>query len=457
MQILKFRDKAGYRVKWDSSVSLEHQPATAHYHCVHCQHPFTELERWHAANSQVEWRPHNPTAKGVAGFWINHLYVPFTWKTTADITRAFLKAKGDRQSLKTFINTTLAEEWQDEGEVPDKDKLFARREGYPFNDEAVVPMRGLFLTAAVDVQDSPPRLEVEVKAWGRGRENWSVGYWILQAFGESGDPLSASDPRLWEQLDELLMRDWDHASGHTIPILCMTIDTGKLPKPVYEYARRHSQLFYGPSGIRRTSIRTVVPVKGTPDDIRIISSISKEDAARKRQGTRIVGIGTHCAKGEIFDLLRNVAPKGEWPTDTPTPGCYHFPMYDMVYFEGLTAEVKVVKANGDVDYEKRGPRNEPVDLAVYNRGAAAIVGIDRFGEAQWRQLEEALRPMTVTGEEVVEAEAEAEVSPPPSPAIPTAPITAQPNVSAAATRSAPTVPITPAQQYPQRRIRGSFL
>ena len=31
--------------------------------------------------------------------------------------------------------------------------------------------RQIFYTASLDVQESPPRLEVEVKAWGRDREN----------------------------------------------------------------------------------------------------------------------------------------------------------------------------------------------------------------------------------------------------------------------------------------------
>jgi phage terminase large subunit GpA-like protein len=133
-----------------------------------------------------------------------------------------------------------------------------------------------------------------------------------------------------------------------------------------------------------------VPVKGTADTFRIISSISKEDAARKRQGVRIVGIGTNCAKAEIFDLLRHARPN---PDESPSPGCYHFPLYDMVYFEGLTSEVKIVRPNGDVVYEKRGPRNEPLDLAVYNRGAAAIVGIDRMGEEHWWRFEKAVEPI----------------------------------------------------------------
>lgn len=393
MQVLRFRDRDGYHVKWDSSLARHLQAATSRYHCVTCDRPWTEQERWSAANHHVEWRQEKPGADPkIAGFWVNHLYVPPTWKTCASITNQFLTAKDDRQSLKTFINTVLAEEWVEEGVAPDKEILYARRESYPFGDTAVVPQGGLFLTAAADVQENPPRLEVELRAWGRGRENWSMGYWILQAFSENGQELPVSSKELWDDLDELLYREWMHESGRTLPILAICIDTGKLPKPVYEFARRpgHHQLHYGPQGIKIIAPRTVVPVKGTADMLRIIAGVSKEDAARKRQGVRIVSIGTHCAKAEIFDLLRHAKPN---PDESPSPGCYHFPLYDMVYFEGLTSEVKIVKPSGDVVYEKRGPRNEPVDLAVYNRGAAAIVGIDRMGEEHWRRFEKAVEPI----------------------------------------------------------------
>jgi phage terminase large subunit GpA-like protein len=286
----------------------------------------------------------------------------------------------------------------------------------------VVPQRGLFLTAAVDVQESPPRLEVEVKAWGRGRENWSMGYWILQAFAENGQELPISSRELWDKLAELLYRDWPHESGHQLPILAIAIDTGRNPKPVYEFARRpgHHQLHYGPQGIKLVAQRTVVPVKGTADNLRIVAGISKEDAARKRQGIRIVSIGTACAKSEIFDLLRHALPN---PDESPSPGCYHFPAYDMVYFEGLTAEVKIVKPNGDVVYEKRGPRNEPVDLAVYNRGAASIVGIDRMGEEHWRRFEQAVAPIGGTVPPPTAPSPAPAVPPQPAPA---APVTIQP-------------------------------
>ena len=49
------------------------------------------------------------------------------------------------------------------------ERLYERREGY---QRGMVPTGALILTAGVDVQRD--RLEVEVVAWGRGLESWSV-------------------------------------------------------------------------------------------------------------------------------------------------------------------------------------------------------------------------------------------------------------------------------------------
>ncbi|HEY2525793.1 MAG TPA: phage terminase large subunit family protein, partial [Candidatus Binataceae bacterium] len=46
MQVLRFRDRNGYHVKWDSGLARDRQPATARYYCVKCDKPWTEQQRW---------------------------------------------------------------------------------------------------------------------------------------------------------------------------------------------------------------------------------------------------------------------------------------------------------------------------------------------------------------------------------------------------------------------------
>lgn len=393
MQMLKWT-----HVWWDKGVNHDQQAKSARYLCINTdckssrpEHGWSDIQRM-AACEQAEWRADKPF-NGIAGFWISHLYSP--WKKLKEIVKHWLAVYKDPLRRKVFVNTVLAELYQEDGETPDAEKLFARREEYAFGQEVIVPQRGLFLTAAVDVQDNPPRFEYEVVAWGRNRENWSLEYGSIQVYAENGEPLPVTSVELRNVLDrDVLQRYWLHESGHYLSILVMCMDTGKRPKLVYEFARQHSQLAYNPAtGLKLRTVRTVVPIKGNDDDLRIVSSVSKEDAARKRQGVRIIGIGTHCAKQEIFDLLQHVRPRPDGTlSGTPIHACYHFPKYDMRYFEGLCNEKRVVKTNGKIEYEKLGP-NEPIDLKVYNRGAAAIVGIDRFTEDQWASMERDLQPI----------------------------------------------------------------
>jgi phage terminase large subunit GpA-like protein len=388
-------------VKGKDGGSFVTDPKNACIQCEKCKSLWGKLEHWDAVQ-KLEWRNEKPTNK-IAGFWINQLYDPYIWHTVGDLAVEFLAVKDKPSTLKTFINTVLAEVWTEGGERPDHEKLMDRREHYAFNNEAVIPMRGLFLTAMTDVQESPPRLEVEVKAWGRNLENWSIGYWVLQAFAENGQPLPATSPELWAELEKLLVRNWPHASGITLPIWVMCIDTGSLPKPVYNFAIRHARPIKGGAGLQVAVTRTVVPTKGDDNELQIISQVSKEDAARQRQHIYIVSIGTHCAKREIYTVLRDINPRRD-PfgkiIDEPTAGLYHFPNYDGEYFKQLTSEVRIEKPNGDVVWEKRG-RNEVFDLAVGNRAAAALVGIDR-PTFPWATLEAAVLAGPLVGVAEVE-------------------------------------------------------
>ncbi|HEY4364451.1 MAG TPA: terminase gpA endonuclease subunit [Bryobacteraceae bacterium] len=366
---------------------------SARYECIHCHARWTDLQRINACEKGV-WKARRPFA-GKAGFHISHLYSPK--KSIQEIVAHYLRVRKDRTKHKTFINTVLAEPWIELGVTPDEELLYKRRESYPFGENAVVPQRGLFLTAAVDVQESPPRLEVEVRAWGRDRESWSVDYQIIQAFSTDAHrtPLPVNSPEVWAELDRrVLQREYRHESGNTLSIWAIGIDTGMNPQPVYNFALTHPQPAYNiAGGVSIHSQKTVVPVKGGNDENKIIHSVTNESAARRKQGVRIVHVGTQCIKAELFDNLRYSKSASE-----PTPNRIHFPRYDMQYFLGLCSERRVITEKGLAVWQKRFERNEPLDLAVYNRAMYALCA-DRFKEHHWKALEEALAPRCVVEQE----------------------------------------------------------
>jgi len=81
------------------------------------------------------------------------------------MVRDFLEAKKNAETLKTFFNTSLGETFEEKGEAPEWERLYNRREFYP---KGIVPQGGLILTAGADVQTD--RIEVEIVAWGRGKD-----------------------------------------------------------------------------------------------------------------------------------------------------------------------------------------------------------------------------------------------------------------------------------------------
>ena len=58
--------------------------------------------------------------------------------------------------------------------------------------------------AGVDVQSD--RLEMELVAWGKDAESWSIHFFVLYG--------NTSEPEVWNRLDELLSRSWPHVIGH---------------------------------------------------------------------------------------------------------------------------------------------------------------------------------------------------------------------------------------------------
>ena len=369
-QILVFSDGTEGGLVWP-----EGEPEKAAYCCEKCREHIPHNQKsWMVERG--EYRPQNPGSP-IPGFRVSQLISPKrSWGT---IAAEFLVAKASVETLKAFLNTVLAELWTERGSAPDWEKVYLRREDYPLG---TVPAKASLLVAGVDVQDD--RLEVEIKAYGRGKESWSVDYRVIQVPDQAGQALKTSSPEVWQELELLLAAEWPRAAGGTMPIMAMAVDTGFRPQMVYDFAARHPQPAHGPAGDRVYAQRTVIPTKGTPDFLKLIARVSPTDAARKRQNVRIWHIGTHWAKQEFYDWLRIVLPDdGTYP-----PGYQHYAYKDQDFYRGLCSESRIIRSSGKVEWiPDKSVRNEPLDLAVLCRAAAAICGMDSFSEADWAALE----------------------------------------------------------------------
>ena len=352
------------------------QPDKAVYVCQHCgQEIHNHQKQWMLAHA--EWRA-NPAATWdgkTAGFHLSSLYSPVGWFSWGDAAKQFEQAQRRPELLQVFVNTVLGDTWTMLGEAPDWKRLYDRREQYK---TATVPSGAVLLTAGADVQKD--RIEVEIVAWGRGKESWSVDYRVFE-----GD---TSRQAVWDKLSGLLNETYPHASGIEMPILQLAVDSGYATTEVYEWARRQGGRVVVIKGDQRSGA-----ILGVPSPIEVGPL-----GAKVRRGVRVWPVNSGMAKEELYRWLRlDGLTDEEVDQGIPfPPGFCHFPRYSEEYFKQITAEqlvTKLVKGYKRMEWQKMRERNEALDCRVYARAAAARVGIDRFQEKHWAEWERKLTPV----------------------------------------------------------------
>ncbi len=289
----------------------------------------------------------------VRGFHLNALASP--WLSWGELVKEFLDAKRKGpEVLKTFINTRLAECWEEAGETLDEELLSARRHYYNCD----VPDSVNWLTCGVDVQKD--RLELEVVGWGPGKESWGIEYLMIP-----GDPQQAA---VWNQLDMLLQSTYKRADGRVLPISCTAIDSGYATSSVYAFTKLRA-------------VRYVFAVKGMGGPgLPVVGAWRRQG---KNKDVAVFPVGTDASKDLILTRL-TVNDEG--------PGYCHFPREDTSsggrlrgyggeYFRGLMAERRVErKSMGRIYHtwvkKTGGARNEPLDCRVYATAALEILQPD---------------------------------------------------------------------------------
>ena len=309
-------------------------PEHAVYVCKHCGAVIEERHKL-AMLRAGEWVADGP-CRGIAGFHLNELYSP--WRRWADVVTDFLSAKRNPETLKTWVNTSLGETWEEQSEKSDPQAILSRRESYSPDR---LPTGVLYLTAGVDVQND--RLEAEIVGWRQdGRdsppESWGVEYRVLH-----GDPARRA---IWEDLDALLLGHYTTEDGRRLPVSAACVDSGG----------HHTAAVYAFCEARRG--RHVYAIKGLGGP----RPIWKPQAGRsKKYHAKVWHVGVDTAKDAWYSRLR---------TSEPGPGYCHFPVsYGETYFDGLTAEqvrTKYIKGHPVREwFLPSGRRNEPLDIRVY--------------------------------------------------------------------------------------------
>ncbi len=346
------------QVQWEKDAEGRHRPETALYVCERCGVTWDDAKRWRAIRDG-EYRPTREAAKpGWRGFRLPAMAV--LGRKLAPMAQQWLEAQGNPEQLKAFKNTVLAEWWSEQFESLDETGLLSRREQLiEVGGRPEVPAPVALISAGVDVQDAPARLEVSVYGWGACEESWLLEHRVIH-----GDPSTLAT---WAALDEYLLAPWPRAIGGFDFIRGACIDTGG----------HHTAAAYDFCGSR---FRRLTP-DGGQVFVFAVKGFAGSGDVWPRQASRVT------TKVPLWPLRVDPAKEqlyGRLAIAKPGPGYVHLPnSVDHRFLAGLVSE-KVEMTTNRKGFPVRtwklkaaGARNEPLDCAVY--AYAALCGLRAMG------------------------------------------------------------------------------
>jgi phage terminase large subunit GpA-like protein len=343
---LTWSDQNHFRVVFD-----DRDPETARLECPDVDHGgcgahLSEADR-RLMIETGEWRATaEPKEAGLVGFHLPAMLSTIGSRTLPGLVAKWLDAREKgKESMRVFINTQLAEGWEDRGARTDATALSRRKEDY--GDDVDVPAGAVALTCGVDVQDN--RFELQVWGWGLGEERWVIDWRSVP-----GDP-KKDETR--QALLDALSRKYRHASGAQLPIHATCIDSGFLTDEVYDFVLAYqAKRIYATKGLA-----------GKQGDPIIVKSSGKRRGSGRPVDLYIVNVDD--AKTDVMSSVGLVVPG---------PGYLHFPAHvdtvDDEYFAQLCSEHRETRYNKskiathEVWVQDR-ERNEALDTAVLNLAA----------------------------------------------------------------------------------------
>lgn len=320
------------------------------------------------AHELAQWKRRIVPSR-VRGFHVWKAYSPFTsWDS---IVADWLAAKGRPEKERVFTQQVLGEAWQDKGDAPDAQALFAGR--LPEIRKGLPPVGPVVFTGATDVQGN--RLEWAVWGWSEGMTRWLVDWGVIE-----GDP---TDPATWARHEDMVLsrRYAPGGYGEGWAPEAWAVDSGYASAHVYNYVRGRPRMFAVDGRFGRTE-----PFIGSPKKIDI-----KFNGKRIPRGVVLWPVGTFALKSDLYGAIRKTIA-GRDETGAIRAGAMVLPGdIDLAYAEQLTSEQLVqVETRTGVRIQRweklHGRPNEALDIAGYARAMAYHLGCDRLSPEQWAAL-----------------------------------------------------------------------
>lgn len=324
---------------------------TAKYICQECGCIVSDSDKPKMLRTG-EWRTVKKRGVGkpkTVGFWINSLYSIFlTW---SDIAEEFLKSYEDPELLQNFVNSWLAEPWEDTKLKTSSELVMERQTSVP---ELVIPDWAKMLTGGVDVQESS--LYFTVRAWGDFMTSQNIMHGQVQSFHD---------------IERVMNLEWNKESGEKMIVALALIDSGFQPDDTYEFCITNSDW--------------AMPCKGASNPMQTHYRISQINKPGSRiDGIKLVLVDGSKYKDNIAARMRRDNGTGSWMV---------YKDCDEDYASQVTSEHKISirKGNGKtvqawVQKKSHGD-NHYLDTEVYAMAAADIMGVRSLHLEQYQEDE----------------------------------------------------------------------
>lgn len=319
-------------------MSYQDRAELATYVCQECGCTITDNDK-HNMLKDGEWRVVRHDTKYVrnVAFWMNTLYSPFVrW---SDIAKEFLTTKDDPETFQNFVNSWLAEPWEDTKLKTSAELVLERQTEV---DPMIVPSWAKILTGGVDVQETS--FYFTIRAWGSYLTSQNIYHGQVLSF---------------EDIDRVMNMEYKTEDGNPMVVNLCLIDSGDQTDMVYDFCAYHPEW--------------ALPAKGASRDLGgnyyKISKIEKSDSSA--YGMQLVMVDPNKCKDLIAGRMRRPNGKGSWMVYS---GC------DEEYAQQVTAEHKINVKKGSVTKQVWVPKhshadNHFLDCEVYCTAAAEILGV----------------------------------------------------------------------------------
>lgn len=233
------------------------QQRLAWYECIYCRNKIRDPAKKEML-LRGRWMPVaiEPDDKGKfpkdlqipeashVGFHLNAIYSP--WITFSEIIAEWFACQGRAELMMNFINSWLAQIWQETTEKTEPERLKRRCQDYK---RGTVPEGSIVLAGGVDVQKN--YFVITIRAFGVYPRSWLV----LEEITDT-----------WDQVKKILFEDYYPSCVPGIepfPVSLSCLDTGYRASEVYDVCREYRSLA---RAIKGKDALTGVPFKVTTLD-----------------------------------------------------------------------------------------------------------------------------------------------------------------------------------------------